>query len=222
MNSMVVLMDESEARECVADIHNGLVNIRQRVVDLYNREGWRALGYTSWRHCVAAEFEQSQTHLYRVLNAGQIEAQVSPMGEIGKVPERQLRELAPLRDDPDTMRDVWHHVHEEHGENVTSADVRAAVKRRTAAPEQVSQRVMDAAGSSPEREHARDNRVWSDAIADTGNLINLHPEHYIPLLNDHTQYSTALHVERMEQWIARYRAATHERERTGIRLVREG
>lgn len=126
------LMSEPEARSCVQVINVGIANIRRQVLDLHDREGWRALGYASWRQCVAAEFEQSQAHLYRVLNAGLLEAKVSPIGEIGSIPEGQLRELAPLRDDPEMMREVWQQVQQEHGENVTAAKVREIVEARSA------------------------------------------------------------------------------------------
>jgi len=129
------LMSEPEARSCVQAINAGIAIIRRQVLDLHDREGWRALGYVSWRHCVAAEFEQSQAHLYRVLNAGQIEAKISPIGEIGSIPEGQLRELAPLRDEPEAMREVWQQVHAEHGERFTAAQVREIVEARAARAE---------------------------------------------------------------------------------------
>ena len=66
-----VLMTKDEARECVNAIIRCLNDARELVLDLYEREGWRALGYASWRECVTAEFPQySQSYLYRQLEAG--------------------------------------------------------------------------------------------------------------------------------------------------------
>ncbi len=129
------LMSEPEARSCVQAINAGIAIIRRQVLDLHDREGWRALGYTSWRACVVEEFPQTQRHLYRLLEAGQIEREICPTGQTGEIPERHLRELAPLRDDPETMREVWQHVHEEHGENVTAERVREIVEARAARAE---------------------------------------------------------------------------------------
>lgn len=56
--------------------------------------------------------------------------QLSPLGESGSIPERQLRELAPLREDPNAMREVWQQVREDHGAKVTAANVREAVRLR--------------------------------------------------------------------------------------------
>jgi hypothetical protein len=48
-------------------IKNNAGEIRTLVLELHEREGWRALGYKSWRARVVAEFEHGQTHLYRLL-----------------------------------------------------------------------------------------------------------------------------------------------------------
>jgi|SRR6476646_1360410 len=89
-----VMMDAQEARACVEGIRGHLEGMRRLVLDLYQREGWRALGYASWRECVVAEFDQSQSYLYRQLQAALIETEISPIGEIGTMPESHARELA--------------------------------------------------------------------------------------------------------------------------------
>lgn len=75
--------------------------IRRMVTILYKGEGWKALGYKSWRQCVISEFdESSQAELYRALTAGKVEAElieggldpntVLPEGHLlalGKLPE---------------------------------------------------------------------------------------------------------------------------------------
>jgi hypothetical protein len=94
--SAVIPMTEYEARACCDRIKYGLDSVRAMVKDLHDRTGWKALGYPSWRACVLAEFDQSQSHLYRQLEAARVEAEVSPNGEIGSIPEAQLRPLAAL------------------------------------------------------------------------------------------------------------------------------
>ena len=46
-----IMMGEQEARACVARIKAGLDDIRTAGLELEEREGWRALGYDSWREC---------------------------------------------------------------------------------------------------------------------------------------------------------------------------
>jgi hypothetical protein len=85
-------MDAAEAHACVVAINQHLNGARDLLLDLYEREGWRALGYDSWRECVVAEFDHSQAHLYRQLQAARVERELSPMGE-KPIPERRLREV---------------------------------------------------------------------------------------------------------------------------------
>jgi hypothetical protein len=127
----VEVMTEREARACVECIRAGLEDIRRDVLDLYEREGWRALGYTSWRECAVKEFQQSQPRLYQLLAAAQVDREISTMVEKPVViPERQARELAPLvKSDPETARAVWREVNEEHAGSVTAPKIREAVQR---------------------------------------------------------------------------------------------
>lgn len=100
------LMTDAEARACVAKINAGLTDVRSLVYELYERQGWSAMGYASWRECVNAEFPSSQSYLYRQLEAAQTEKVISPTGE-NQIPERQLRPLTKLRNEPEKQRIAW-------------------------------------------------------------------------------------------------------------------
>jgi hypothetical protein len=71
-------MSRDEARQCVVRIAHHLEEARALLPELYEREGWRALGYDSWRACVVVEFSQSQTALYRQLTAARVRAHHFP------------------------------------------------------------------------------------------------------------------------------------------------
>ncbi len=87
----------AEAKECIAKINANMTNIRSLVLELYERKGWDALGYESWRECVVKEFQQSQSYLYYQLEAAQTERNISTMVEKSEpIPESQLRPLARL------------------------------------------------------------------------------------------------------------------------------
>lgn len=94
--TVVAVMNADEARLCVTQINSHMNGARVLLLKLYEGRGWAALGYASWRECVVNEFDASKTHLYRELEAAKIESRISPMGEIGALPERQLRPLAAL------------------------------------------------------------------------------------------------------------------------------
>ncbi len=53
MEVVIRLMNITEARECVRKINFALTDTRALVLDLYEREGWSALGYKSWNECVS-------------------------------------------------------------------------------------------------------------------------------------------------------------------------
>lgn len=42
--------------------------------------------------------------------------------------ERVMRELAPLRNDPERLRSVWRALHSAHGDEVRAEDVRRALR----------------------------------------------------------------------------------------------
>lgn len=98
MGSLTVpLMSAEEARSVVTRIKTNLHTTRALLLDLHRREGWRALGYKSWRDCILKEFsDTSQTHLYRELAAAEVELNISPTGEVGWMPETHARELTGL------------------------------------------------------------------------------------------------------------------------------
>jgi hypothetical protein len=107
-------LTRTEARSLVERIRSHINNARALVLELYEKEGWKALGYNSWRECVVAEFDQSQAHLYRLLKAAEVERNISPIGENGKctivqnaepICEAVLRPLASL--EPEQQREVW-------------------------------------------------------------------------------------------------------------------
>lgn len=125
------LMIYQEARECVDKINSNMNNIRTLILDLYEREGWSALGYQSWRECVTKEFQQNQNYLYRQLEAAQVEKNILPIGKTSeRIPESQLRPLVFLRDNPEQQREVWKEAVETAPEGkVTAAHVKAVVDK---------------------------------------------------------------------------------------------
>ena len=92
-------MTPLEARACVETIKAHLTSARALLLDFDDREGWRALGYASWREWAAAELGHSERHAYRELEAGRVEQTLLTHGsnvEIGSLPERRLRPLTGL------------------------------------------------------------------------------------------------------------------------------
>lgn len=100
-------MTHFEAKECVTKINQGLSNVRALILDLYERRGWEALGYKSWKDCVGKEFKQySQSYLYYQKNAALIERNISTKVEnVEPIPETHLRPLTSL--EPEQQIEAW-------------------------------------------------------------------------------------------------------------------
>ena len=116
----------AEAKDCIAKINANMTNIRSLVLDLYERKGWDALGYESWRECVVKEFQQGENYLYKQLAAAQAERNLCTTVQI---PERQIRPLTRLNDDPEKQRVAWQKAVETAPEGkVTAAHVQKVVR----------------------------------------------------------------------------------------------
>lgn len=74
MGSPVELLSISrEHAVAICDkIRDNMTAARNLLVELYDGQGWKALGYMSWRECVATEFGQHQRMLYRELEAAKV------------------------------------------------------------------------------------------------------------------------------------------------------
>ena len=128
MNNAVILkpLSREAARELVDGIKARISDVRAALVELYEGEGWRALGYASWRNCAEAEFGGSAGHLYRLLDAAEVDRNISPMGEM-QLPERHARELKALPDPADQRMAYQAAVAAAPDGKVTAPYIRAAV-----------------------------------------------------------------------------------------------
>jgi hypothetical protein len=94
------LLTKSEAQRLVTEINCGAADVRAKLLLLHDGEGWRALGYKTWKECVEGEFVFGRQYAYRQLAAAQIEQRLSPIGDTGNhgsqliLPESHARELA--------------------------------------------------------------------------------------------------------------------------------
>lgn len=132
MNGIAISkMTFEEARQCADEIKIGISNIGQKLLQLYEGDGWEALGYSNWRECAQVEFGFKQSHVYRLLESAEVVRNIenSPIG--GNVPlptsERQARPLTKL--DPELQPVVWQKAIETAPNGkVTAAHVTATAK----------------------------------------------------------------------------------------------
>ena len=124
--SPALLMDEAEARSAAAQIRAGLDGLRSLIADFDEREGWRALGYESFRAWALAEVDQtSLRHIYRLRDAADVDRSLGVT--IGHTPESHARELAGVA--PDERLAALERAKEIAGDRpVQAKDIRAAVR----------------------------------------------------------------------------------------------
>lgn len=124
----VAMMGRDEAQALVTRIKRNLDGMRADLLDLYEREGWRALGYDSWRACAGAEFGASAATLYRHLEAAEIERDVrgGDFSQVEKtIPTVQLQAVKALSSAE--RRQAFDRADQLAGERPrTAADVRQA------------------------------------------------------------------------------------------------
>lgn len=122
-------MVNKEAREWIGKISANTSNIRYLVLEFFEREGWMALGYISWRECVMKEFNPTkQRYLYYQLAAAQAERNICTIVQTIPIPEGQLRPLVKLKNNPGQQREAWQKAVETANGKVTAVDVMRAVK----------------------------------------------------------------------------------------------
>lgn len=90
-------LDVDQARALCDSIRASLGNLRQKVLELHERRGWAALGYTSWEACVTNEFARDRNTLFAHLRAAGVERELNS-GDVATngVSTSHLRELSPL------------------------------------------------------------------------------------------------------------------------------
>ncbi|MCL4301147.1 MAG: hypothetical protein KJ077_35775 [Anaerolineae bacterium] len=107
--TIITPMTETEARVLIEEIKTDISAVGAKLLELHEREGWKALGYSSWRECVMQEFDFQSSHVYRLLDFAKIQRVLSPIGENGyPLPsaESVARPLAALPD-PEQQREAW-------------------------------------------------------------------------------------------------------------------
>jgi hypothetical protein len=132
-------MTEQEARQAVDDIKRGINTVRARIYDLDRRKGWKALGYRSFTSCCMEEFpELHERTIRKQLHAAQVEEtlkrELGPEGPkfVGATPEKHLRPLVSVKNDPETLSAAFtmakEIAQEENGGRLTETIVARAVE----------------------------------------------------------------------------------------------
>lgn len=75
----IVPLTEGEARQLTNSIKAHLQAADAQILELHERDGWKALGYTSWRDCIQAEFNLTQSRGYQLLALARVKRNIIPL-----------------------------------------------------------------------------------------------------------------------------------------------
>lgn len=119
-------LTRAEARSLTDQVKEDAQALWTKLLALYEGGAHTALGYSSWATYYEAEFGKSGNYGYRLLRSARILDQL-PNGN-HPASEGVARELAPLRDQPQALRDAWVEAVERHGPQPTAEEVREVVR----------------------------------------------------------------------------------------------
>lgn len=145
-DTVVSVMTEAEARQAESEIIRTGDRLRTLLVEFYERQGYRALGYssyTAWAEVIAPRvFGVTHTRLTRELTAAVIERELLPIGNnLAPISESQLRPMSVFVDRPrgpgadekpievngEAIRATWLEANERSNGKPTARDVQQVV-----------------------------------------------------------------------------------------------
>jgi phage N-6-adenine-methyltransferase len=119
--------------ECEAVIERGLatfVEVGQALARIRDDGLYRAYG-TFERYC-AERWNLKRQRAYELMEAAETVSALSEISDIAPpAREAHAAQLAPLREEPEQMREAWTETVERHGDQPTAAQVREVVTERT-------------------------------------------------------------------------------------------
>jgi hypothetical protein len=133
-----MVISEARAMQLCKRIRQNMTDARNDLLELHEGEGWRALGYASWRECVTTEFGQHEVTLYRQLKAAEVARELNAdpvfahVQKTETVPDRQLRALGVA--EVGTRAEVYKIASAASDGKPTEAVVKAAVQAKAARP----------------------------------------------------------------------------------------
>jgi hypothetical protein len=112
--------EAQEKHNELKSLHNSM---RLLLLEMRDRKGWLALGFSSWEDYGEKEWGFTRQHLNRLATSAYIQNLVEPIGS-EEIPESQLRPLTSVPDD--VKIEIWQQVKSEH-EKITAKIVQDAV-----------------------------------------------------------------------------------------------
>lgn len=132
--ALAIPVDQSRFAELELVIERGLgtfVDVGRALLEIQERRLYRAAGHRTFADYVAKRWDLSSAYAYRQIEASKIVDILSPIGATPlPANEAQARELTPLVDDPDAVREVWTETVQQGDGRITARAIRDRVTAR--------------------------------------------------------------------------------------------
>lgn len=187
------------------EVGNALLEVRKQ--KLYKH----VLGFKTFEAYCEERWNLTRRHAYRMIDAAETSQILWPTGHNSETPsERQLRELAPLRDDEQEIVEAWREAKaaaESEGKKLTASVVRNAVKKRVErikrenAADEIRANPIEPKTSSDDITliHGDFREVLQGHDFSEGIIISdpPYPKEYLPLYSDLAYWGMQWHCGRM-------------------------
>src|SRR5690606_18478059 len=140
----LTVAEADQLAHCEAVIAKGLqtfIEVGQALLTIRDNRLYRT-SYGTFEEYCRKTWGMSKTHANRVIDSAEVAEVLTPIG-VTPATESQARELAPLKDDPDTMRAVWEAANERTDGKPTAKVIRECREELTAEPEILDAEVVE-------------------------------------------------------------------------------
>ena len=164
MSGALAVRERTRFAACEARIERGLatfVEVGEALLEIRDSRLYRAEHATFEDYC-RARWGISRPRAYELMHASEVVGAVSANADTPTPPnEAVARELAPLRDDPEKLREAWQDAVEEHGPAPTAKQVRQHVRPDAADPPSGFERASAQITADIERRTALTSHFWA-------------------------------------------------------------
>lgn len=149
------VMSPDEARKLTDQVKDDARALWAKLLDLKQRGAHIALGYANWAEYAKAEFDLGEAQAYRLVQSAEvvkvIEASNVQLDKPAPLPKNEsvVRELKPLRRQPQVMAGAWQDAVERHGPSPTAEQVSQVVNETLERAKQARAAAKTAAASTP-------------------------------------------------------------------------
>jgi hypothetical protein len=190
------------ARALTDEVKADAAALWSKLLQLYKGGAHTALGYSSWGAYYEAEFGKSGNYGYRLLKSAEVLDRL-PMGN-SPPSERQARELTPLLDEPEQLREAWSEAIEQHGPQPTAAQVRETVQKGAGSQDKAEAAVVPSDLTSRQvMSNAAAKRIWI-ALTTLDNVAKALPEMKLPYAEvQEMRAMTGLAIKHLQQYLTK-------------------